>query len=242
MLGRPLRFFSLAPLLLAAACGSDPERASPSHGQASGSGGSDPSSGGAGGSAGSVGSAGAGGADVAPACAAPSASHCATPNEGSVVRGVARLAPGFTPPMGTKGRLTIGMMHARFGEEATGGHPHWYKTINDVDLANGPVPFDIDMCDGNNEMWSEDNCEFNIIVVLDTNKNNGPQATKLNMVPDVGEAGWHQIMNISCNTESPCLDVRFDCTDGASCINYEPLGACKCAPEACNPAVATCTK
>src|SRR5690349_19052501 len=106
MPARPFRFFSLVVLsLVTFGCSSDPDPAAPAQGQTSGTGGSMTSGSGAGGGggtgvAGAGGSGGSGGADVAPACAPPSPSHCKTPNEGSVVRGVARLAPGFVPPMG----------------------------------------------------------------------------------------------------------------------------------------------
>jgi len=113
--------------------------------------------------------------------------------------------------------------------------------INDVDLAAGPVPFELDMCDGNAAMWSEDNCEYNLVVVLDTNHNNGPSGSSLNLIPDPGEVGWHKLFDLSCKGQSECFDVQFDCLDGQPCIAYEDLGSCKCAPETCNSESIACT-
>jgi hypothetical protein len=229
-----------ALLLAATGCGDDAPADEPS----------DATSGAAQGGAASVGTGGApqtGGAggggseEVAPECAPPGPSNCSVPNEASVIRGVARLAPGMAPPGGASGRLVIGLMHARFGKEENGGHPHWYDVIPDVDLAAGPVPFEIDMCDGDAEMWSEDNCEFNLVVVLDTNGNNGPAAGVLNLIPDPGEVGWHQVFDLSCKGTSQCFDVRFDCLDGQACISYEDLGTCKCAVESCDSQSVACS-
>ena len=89
-------------------------------------------------------------------------------------------------------------------------------------------------------MYSEDNCDFNLVIVLDTNGNN--DGDSFNMIPDVGEAAKMTTVQISCHTSSQCLDVTLDCTKGQSCVTYDSPGACKCAPTTCNSKGITCTK
>jgi len=131
----------------------------------------------------------------------------------------------------------VALMHRRYGHSEHGGHPHWLERIPNVDLAQ-PVPFQIDMCSGNAEMWSEENCEFNLIVVLDGNGNNTFET--LNVAPDPGEPAALKVVELSCRGTSPCLDVPLDCVDGVGCVAYEPPGDCVCAPESCNSDSAIC--
>jgi hypothetical protein len=177
--------------------------------------------------------------DMAPqlTCGAPKASACSNP--ASVVRGMVRLGPGVVPTS-TAGQLVVALTHYREGEGSFGGYPHAGITIPTIDLAKGPVPFQVDMC-SNGEMWSEDNCEYNLIVILDTNKNNGFDQ----LLPDPGEAAT-RIGNVllSCTGESQCMDVVLDCTAGASCTQYfdpMPVGYCKCAMPGCKSQIIECT-
>jgi hypothetical protein len=62
-----------------------------------------------------------------------------------------------------------------------GGEVKASVLYEDVDLEDGnPFPFEIDMCDGAfGEMWSEDNCGYNLLLLLDKNGN----ATPVNILP-----------------------------------------------------------
>jgi len=181
--------------------------------------------------------------DTAPTvtCDPPIESKCGNP--ASVIRGVVRLAPGLVPEKGTVGRIIIGLTHHReLGEYAQGGHLHWYKVMPKKDLAAGPVPFQIDMCGSGTAMWSEDNCEFNLVVLLDTNANNGVTGDGWAQVPDPGEPATRKVLDVSCKGTSQCLDVVLDCVDGASCVSYTDPGACKCAATTCDSPSVVCRK
>lgn len=180
--------------------------------------------------------------DTAPpvVCDPPSI-ESACKNGASIIRGVVRLAPGLVPSVGTVGRIVIGLTHHRgLGEYAQGGHLHWYKVLPKKDLAAGPIPFQLDMCGGGTAMWSEDNCEFNLVVLLDANGNNGVTGEGWQQVPDPGEPATRKVIDLSCRGESPCLDVVLDCVDGASCVSYTDPGACKCAAKTCDSPSTIC--
>lgn len=190
------------------------------------------------------GSGGGGGSEpVFDECAPPTESACTdaegNPIPGGMIRGIAKLGAGMNVPAGTTGDLIIGLMHGRLGEEEVGGHPHWYEKIAGVDLSAGEVPFEIDMCGGGTAMWSEDNCEYNLVVMLDTNDNAGVRGNRLLVQPDADEVGWHELFNLSCRGESPCMDVTFDCL-GPDCVTFEPLGQCQCAAETCDSDDVSC--
>jgi hypothetical protein len=162
---------------------------------------------------------------------APAVSTCDPADPRSVVRGFARLPAESTPGEGTSGDLVVALYHRRYGDTTRGGNPHWITRIPDVDLGQGPVPFQIDMCSGNAMMWSEENCEYNLIVVLDSNGNNS--IATANMVPDVDEPAAMAVVELSCRGESPCLDLTLDCRSGQACVTYDPPGECACAAESC---------
>jgi hypothetical protein len=173
-------------------------------------------------------------------CPVAAPSQCTTPglaHPGSVVRGVAQLAPGFTPPAGTRGDLVMYLTHEFEGQGAYGGVFHAVDRIPNVDFANGPVPFQIDMCHNDIAMYSEDDCAFNLILILDTNSNNfdpnpnNPQ----NQVPDIGEAASRQVVSISCQGPSQCVSATLGCADGLSCVAFtDPTTSCVCASQTCN--------
>jgi hypothetical protein len=179
--------------------------------------------------------------DAAPApdaltCApAERPSSCGSP--ASIVRGVVTVADGV--PGARTGTLHLVMMHRRYGNASAGGHPHWGWVYPGVDLSE-PFAFEIDMCDGNEEMWSEENCEYNLIAILDQNGNNGHNGSAF-VTPDVGEAAALAVFNLSCHAAAgPCLQVELGCTSGASCISYEAPPACECAQPACDSNAAIC--
>jgi len=180
-------------------------------------------------------------------CPAPAPSQCQTPgtaHPGSVVRGVAQLAPGFHPSAGTKGDLVMYLTHEYEGNGAYGGVFHAVDLVPNVDLSAGPVPFQIDMCHNDIAMYSEDDCAFNLIVILDTNGNNydpDPNNFNPNVIPDVGEAASRQVVSVSCQGESQCLSTVLGCADGQSCIAFtDPTAACTCAPSTCNSDLVLC--
>jgi hypothetical protein len=93
------------------------------------------------------------------------------------------------------------------------------------------------MCD-DGEMWSEENCDYGLLAVLDVNGNNFDGSTQL---PDAGEpATRYAPLDLSCEGESPCLDIVLDCLDGASCVTFTPPRVCACADESCGSDYALC--
>jgi hypothetical protein len=169
------------------------------------------------------------------------ASQCQTPgtaHPGSVVRGVAQLAAGFNPPAGTKGDLVMFLTHVYEGNGAAGGVFHAEDHISNVDLSKGPIPFQIDMCHNDIAMYSEDDCAFNLILILDTNGNNSGTS---NFIPDVGEATSRQVVNVSCRGDSQCVTATLGCAGGQSCVAFQdPTDACKCASQSCNSDLILC--
>jgi hypothetical protein len=177
--------------------------------------------------------------DTAPAvtCAPPPPSMCKTPNEGSVIRGVARFDPSVVPE-GATANLALFLHHrivVRSAETKIGGHPHAYKYLKNVDTSAGAVPFSIDLCQLGTAMWSEENCGFNLVVMLDLNGTNNPAKGMSSMTPEAGEVVAIVPLDISCHTKSPCLDVELKCKDGEACTTFVPteMSACKCAASTC---------
>jgi hypothetical protein len=164
-------------------------------------------------------------------CPAVGASLCG--NEASMLRGTISLADGVAQD--TRGDLTVALMHEAYGGAKGGGY-HTHVVIPSVDLADGPVPFQLDMC-ASGAMWTEENCTYGLVVVLDQNGNNQGHA---NLVPDAGEPATRVAdLTVSCGGESPCLDVVLDCVDGASCVSFAEQ-ACACSDETCPSDYALC--
>lgn len=153
-------------------------------------------------------------------------SACGNPN--SIVRGTATLPDG-APSSGT---LLVALTHQYLGDGASGGIYHISTTIPAVDFSAGPVPFELDMCAGG-EMWSEENCEFQISVALDANDNG---------VIDAGDPTGKQFVFVSCTGDNPCLELSLDCTDGTSCVAFPDPGYCACPGngQVCNSPIVAC--
>ncbi len=162
-------------------------------------------------------------------CAPPvTPSACGNPN--SVVRGMATLSVQDGP---TAGNLLVLLNHEHLGGGADGGVPHTGVFWTDVELGNGPVPFEVDMC-SNGEMWSEENCAFVLHVTLDLDADN---------TIDPGEpTGTATGLWLSCTAEGPCIDITMDCTDGVACTAFDDPPICGCVDtgESCNSPIVTC--
>jgi hypothetical protein len=149
-------------------------------------------------------------------------------NENSIVRGTATVGDGAP----TSGALMIALTHQYLGDGAAGGIYHAAISVPDVDFTAGPVPFELDMCLGG-EMWSEENCEFQIAVTLDVNGNG---------VVDAGEPTGKQFVFVSCMGDNPCLELALDCVDGSSCVAFPDPPYCGCAGNGgmCNSPIVAC--
>jgi len=179
-------------------------------------------------------------------CADPPASKCSPKNAGSVVRGVVSFDPSHFSP-GQKVNLAIWLYHQIVmspDEAANGGHPHAFKYVKDVDVTAGQLQFDIDLCELGTAMYSEEDCGFNLVVMLDENGNNDPDANgAAAMKATVGELVKMTPLNISCHTDSQCLSIVADCTEGSVCTTETPLeiSQCKCAADSCPSDSIICT-
>lgn len=153
-------------------------------------------------------------------------SACGNPN--SIVRGTVTVGDGAP----NTGPLLVSLTHQYLGDGASGGIAHFAGTIPDVDFAAGPVPFELDMCAGG-EMWSEENCEFQIAVTLDANANG---------IVDAGDPTGTQFVFLSCTGDNPCLELALDCTDGSSCLAFPDPGYCACSGNgaSCNSPIVAC--
>ncbi len=166
-------------------------------------------------------------------CEAPSNSVCG--DEGSLVRGTVTLDPDLVLD-DTTGDLFVALTHYRLGSGNQGGYYHMHTVVEDIDLADGAASFELDMC-GGSAMWSEDNCEYNLIVALDQDGD----MSYSSLLPDEGEPATRVAgVELSCGDESPCYEVVLDCVDGQSCVTFDDPGACTCAEETCNSDYATC--
>lgn len=164
-------------------------------------------------------------------CAEPRASVCG--NEAAVVRGTVRLDPALETEV-TEGTLVVVLTHEAYSGNIGGGYH--IDTRQTVDLAEGPAEFQFDMCEGG-EMWTEENCDYSLLVMVDTNGNNNAS----NYLPDPGEpATRHAGLELSCEGESPCLDIVLDCVDGSDCVTFTSTQTCTCSEESCNSPIVIC--
>ena len=166
-----------------------------------------------------------------PTCSAPSVkSSCSNPL--SIVTAVVELGGGM---MDATGNLVVSLNHYRLGSGATGGVYHISTTKNAVTVGSSkPVEVQFDMCLGG-EMWSEDNCEFNLFAYVDVNKNG---------MLDSGEPAGRVLTNVSCKALAPdCVGIVLDCTAGASCIGFTDPGGCTCTKPSCGSSskIVTCS-
>jgi len=201
---------------------------------------SDPVSTGETGASGSAETSSDGGADSSsgepsPACEATGDSVCGNP--ASLIHGAVRLPAGMEP---AEGDLVIELMHRRYGSPANGGHPHQiWRQPNVTVSADALVEFDVDMCDANASMWSEENCEYNLIVILDRNSDTALAPDSL--APDVDDPTAVEVFNLSCHATGPtCFELELSCLGGAACVTYEAPPACECAADSCASEAAIC--
>ncbi len=181
-------------------------------------------------------------------CGTAPPSKCMPGNAASVIRGIAhfdpaKLASGGPDGGGIAPQLSIFLAHRQYAQKpeyALGGHPHAYRVMQNLNLTKGEIPFSIDMCELGTAMWSEDNCDFNLILILDKDGNNVADALSINQVPDQGELSKMTVVQLSCRGTSACMDITLDCVDGQPCVNYDTPGTCACAAETCNSDSVTC--
>jgi hypothetical protein len=135
-----------------------------------------------------------------------------------MVRVVTSLGAGMPDATGT---LVLHFDHYRLGMGSNGGVPHVAATYPAVPLsAASPVQVEFDHCLGG-EMWSEENCEYNLWAFLDLD---GDGAL------DAGEPAGRTLMEISCRSaEAGCEALVLDCLDGPSCAAFADPPACRCA-------------
>jgi hypothetical protein len=181
----------------------------------------------------------------ADACGAVPKSQCTPANPGSVVRGVVKFDPAHFA--GKPAPKLVVFMHHQItvtAKEATlGGHPHAYKSFDVKDVSKGEATFALDMCELGTAMYSEENCGFNIVVMLDEDGKNDPDTNgELAMIPRKGELVKMMPIDVSCHTPSPCMTITADCLDGDTCTTYTPLTACKCGAQSCTSDNTICTK
>ena len=169
------------------------------------------------------------------ACEAEGDSVCGNP--ASLIHGSVRLAAGMEP---MDGDLVIELMHRRYGSPANGGHPHQIWRQPNVTLSpDDTIEFDVDMCDANASMWSEENCEYNLIVILDRDSDTalGPNS----LAPDVDDPTAVEVFSLSCHADGPtCFDLELSCMAGGDCVTYEAPPACECAADSCDSEAAIC--
>ncbi len=170
------------------------------------------------------------------ACSAPLAqSKCGNP--ASIVQGRLRLPAGSEEAPGT---LVIAMLHRRYGNPELGGHPHYIWRLDDARVDEGYAYFEVDMCDGRATMWSEENCEYNLVAFFDANGNNGMDGSGT-WIPDPGEAAVLQTFELSCFAEgATCLDLEPSCSEGQSCLADAPPSSCECKAASCESQAAIC--
>jgi hypothetical protein len=178
--------------------------------------------------------------------AAPKKSACK--NEGSWVRGVAHFDPSHFKA-GSKPVLRVVLRHGFAlykGEENIGGRLHAWTSIPVTDPSKGEVAFALDMCSTGTAMWSEENGAFHLVLILDEDANNDlDDATSNEKAIIVSTPGAQELVkmvdvDLSCNAPSPCLDVKIDCTGGASCTTIEPVKSCKRKATSCKSDSAFC--
>lgn len=175
--------------------------------------------------------------DAAPFACEASAVKSKCGNQASIIQGRVTIPQGLQKPNGT---LVAALLHKRHGNPAVGGHPHWMWRLEDSDLGGGSATFAIDMCDGNAVMWSEENCEYNLVLMVDYNNNNGISGGR-QWVPDANEPTVLHTFDLSCHSEGPtCLDLQLECTDGEACLQIESPESCECASNSCESPSAIC--
>lgn len=169
-------------------------------------------------------------------------SKCKTGKDSAIVRGVARFDPDARTPGTDVPTLQLFLRHSFvLAEEETtiGGRLHAYKRIKltDEQIESGTVPFEIDLCNQGVAMWSEENRAFNLVAILDENREHDANTAAEQypfQTPKKGElVKMISGFEISCHASSPCLDVPLDCTDGTDCTTIVPITQAECRTPAC---------
>lgn len=158
--------------------------------------------------------------DAGAAC--PSAKTKSVCGTAAIVRVHVALGAGVPS---ASGKLVLRLNHYRLGSGSSGGVGHTEKVLPAATLApGGAIDAEFDMCSGG-AMWSEENCEFNLVGFVDTNGNGAL---------DPGEPAGRAVVEVSCRAEGPpCFALTLGCTSGAGCASFADPGACKCAPVGC---------
>lgn len=169
----------------------------------------------------------------ADACGAVPKSQCTPANPGSVIRGIVKFDP--KRYAGKKAPTLVLYLHHQIvvspREAAQGGHPHAYKKVEVKDVTKGEAPFSLDLCEFGTAMYSEENCGFNLVAMLDEDGGNDPDNGATSMIPRKGQLVKMTPLDISCHKPSPCLTIQADCVDGDACTTFSPLKACKCSAQ-----------
>ncbi len=169
-------------------------------------------------------------------CGPVAKSRCKPANAGSVIRGVVKFDPSKVKA-GTKARLRVFLHHqvlARADEAKQGGHPHAWKDYA-LDMEKGEARFSLDLCEFNVAMYSEENCGFNIVTMIDDDGGNDPDELGITaLIPRTGKLTKMVPVEVSCHKPSQCLEITADCADGEACTTFEGLTKCAtCAADSC---------
>jgi hypothetical protein len=181
------------------------------------------------------------------ACGAIPKSKCSPANEGSIVRGIVKFDPAHFAGK-PKPTLRIFLHHQvvlKDSEGKQGGHPHAWTSATDVDVDKGEAHFTLDQCEFGTAMYSEENCGFNLVALLDEDGSHDPDVYgEAALMPKQGELVKLTPLTISCHAPSSCLSITADCADGEACTTYTPLAisACKCAASSCQSDSVICSK
>lgn len=154
-------------------------------------------------------------------CSAPMLSSGCGPQ--AVVRVRAVLGAG----MGSMtGNLVANLHHLYLGGGVTGGFFHTNGTRTGATISESTAAeVHFDLCAGG-EMWSEENCGYNLWVYLDRNGNSAL---------DSGEPAGRIEMEVNCHDSAAgCHNVVLDCTSGMSCAAFADPGTCFCSSPNCD--------
>ena len=90
------------------------------------------------------------------------------------------LAACSSAPLAVATKADAGAQFVLFkNEKLSGGHPHAFAYLKDVDVSAGAAPFSIDLCELGVAMWSEENCGVNLVAILDETGDNDPNGSAL---------------------------------------------------------------
>lgn len=176
------------------------------------------------------------------ACGPVAKSKCKPANPGSVVRGIVKFDPAHFA--GKKNPVLRVFLHHQYllldREAKQGGHPHAYTTV-DVDATKGEARFTLDLCLFGTAMWSEENCGFNLVAMLDEDgSNDADKVGSSAFLPQKGELVGMLPLEISCHKPSQCVTIDAKCADGESCTTFTGIKKCACAATSCPSDDAIC--